>query len=130
MGLMLKSGVVLSEAVIVVGETMENSVYRTHLLAIAKEVQTGKRLSTLMQQHPRYFPAMMTHLVSIGERTGNLSGSLIYLADLYEGEVDDMTKNLSNSIEPVLMIVMGIIVGLVAVSIITPIYQVTQSLQR
>jgi type IV pilus assembly protein PilC len=73
---------------------------------------------------------MMTHLVSIGERTGNLSNSLTYLSELYEGEVDDLTRNISSAIEPVLMIVMGLLVGLVAVSIITPIYQVTQSLSR
>lgn len=130
LGLMLKSGVVLSEAMRVVGETMENSRYRKLCLDIALEIQTGKRLSVLMQKYPRYFPPMMTHLIAIGERTGNLSGSLIYLADMYEADVDDMTKNLSNSIEPILMLVMGLIVGLVAVSVITPIYQVTQSLQR
>lgn len=130
LGLMLKSGIVLSEAVIIVGETMENTHYRKLLAQVALEVQTGKRLSTLLEKHKRYFPPMMTHLVAIGERTGNLSGSLMYLADLYDGELDDMTKNLSNSIEPILMVVMGLVVGLVAVSVIAPIYQVTQSLQR
>ncbi|MEK7063832.1 MAG: type II secretion system F family protein [Patescibacteria group bacterium] len=130
LGLMLRSGIVLSEALVVVADTMENSVYRAICVEIAQGIQTGKRLSELMMKHKRYFPPMMTHMVAIGERTGNLSGSLTYLAELYESEVDDLTKNLSSAIEPVLMIVMGLLVGFVAISIITPIYQVTQSLQR
>ena len=67
-------------------------------------------------------------MISIGERSGNLSTSLIYLSEYYENEFDDLTKNLSSSIEPVLMIVMGFLVGFVAISIITPIYSITQHL--
>ena len=73
---------------------------------------------------------MLHHMVGIGERTGNLSGSLLYLSDFYESEVDEMTRNLSSAIEPVLMIMMGLFVGFVAVSVITPIYEITQSLQK
>lgn len=69
-------------------------------------------------------------MVRIGEQTGNLSETLIYLSDMYEAEVDDLTKNLSSAIEPLLMVIMGLVVGFVAVSVITPIYEVTQNLQR
>ena len=64
----------------------------------------------------------------IGETSGSLSDTLMYLAEHYEAEVDDRVKNLSNSIEPVLMVFMGLVVGFVAVSVITPIYEVTQHL--
>ncbi len=64
----------------------------------------------------------------MGERSGNLSSTLLYLAELYEGEVDDFTKNLSSLIEPIMMVVMGIVVGFIAISIITPIYGITQNL--
>ncbi|MEK9177139.1 MAG: type II secretion system F family protein, partial [Patescibacteria group bacterium] len=93
-------------------------------------IKTGKQLSVMLAAEKGLFPHMTTHMIGIGERTGNLSGTLIYLSDLYESEVDDMTRNLSSAIEPVLMIVMGLIVGLVAVSVITPIYEITQKLSR
>ena len=69
-------------------------------------------------------------MMHIGETTGNLPQTLIYLSELYEAEVDEQTRNLSNSIEPILMIVMGLLVGLIAVSVITPIYEITKTLQR
>jgi type II secretory pathway component PulF len=70
----------------------------------------------------------MAHMIGVGERTGNLSNTLVYLADMYETEIDDFTKNISSLIEPILMVSMGIIVGFIAVSIITPIYSITQNL--
>ena len=69
-------------------------------------------------------------MLSIGETTGNLSETFLYLAEMYEQDVDDLTKNLSSMIEPVLMIFMGAMVGFVAISIITPIYSITQKLTK
>ena len=70
----------------------------------------------------------MTQMVAIGERTGRLSDTFMYLSGLYEEEVDNLTSNLSNAIEPILMVTLGVIVGFIAISIITPIYEVTQNL--
>ena len=65
-------------------------------------------------------------MVAVGEKTGNLSETLLFVSELYENDVDMLTKNLSTSLEPILMIIMGAVVGFIAVSIITPIYEVTQ----
>lgn len=73
---------------------------------------------------------MLSHMIVVGERTGNLSNTLIYLSEYYENEFDDQTKNLSNTIEPVLMIIMGIMVGFIAISVITPIYGITSALHK
>ena len=83
----------------------------------------------LFRSRRRYFPDMISHMVAVGETTGNLSDTFIYLAEMYEQDLDDLTKNLSGLLEPVLMIFMGVLVGFVAVSIITPIYSVTQKLK-
>jgi Type II secretory pathway, component PulF len=69
-------------------------------------------------------------MVGAGENSGNLSSSLIYLSRIYEDEMDNSTKNLSASVEPALMVFMGILVGFVAVSIIQPIYGITTFLQK
>jgi type IV pilus assembly protein PilC len=73
---------------------------------------------------------MLSHMIAVGERSGTLSDTLIYLSELYDHEVDEFTKNLSTLIEPALMVVMGVIVGFIAISIITPIYGITQNLHN
>ena len=73
---------------------------------------------------------MVAQMIVVGENTGNLSETFLYLSEFYDGEVGEFTKNLSNVLEPLLMVTMGIIVGFVAISIITPIYEVTQNIGR
>ena len=69
-------------------------------------------------------------MIEVGENTGNLTDNLFYLSDFYKSEVDAFVKNLSSIIEPILMVVMGTIVGFIALAVITPIYQITQTLTR
>jgi type II secretory pathway component PulF len=125
---LLKSGVHISQAFTIVGETTRNRVYRAASFELARGITKGESISKGLARRRSLFPEMLVHMVSIGETTGNLASTLTYLSDLYEGEVDEQTKNLSSSIEPVLMIIMGILVGLIAVSVITPIYAITQHL--
>ncbi len=129
LGLLLKSGVHLSEAMNITAQTTRNLVYRGACERIAKCIVKGEPISRQLEKEKKFFPDILTHMVAIGEQTGNLSATFIYLGELYEGEVDELTKSLSSSIEPVLMIVMGILVGTIAVSVITPIYAITQHLQ-
>ena len=71
----------------------------------------------------------MQQMIGVGESAGTLSETLSFLAEMYEAEVDDLTKNLTTVLEPALMVFMGIIVGFIAISIITPIYEFTQYLK-
>jgi type IV pilus assembly protein PilC len=91
-------------------------------------VNRGEKMSAYLKTKRKLFPDVVSQISTVGERSGNLSNSLLYLSDLYEGQVDDFTKNLSSLIEPVMMIVMGVLVGFIAISIITPIYSITQNL--
>lgn len=128
LGLLLRGGITLTEALPLTAETTDNLVYKAEYQNMSEVIQRGERLSTYLLQRPHLFPPVMSQLIAVGERSGNLSNTLIYLSELYEGEVDDFTKNLSSLIEPALMVVMGILVGFVAISIITPIYGITQNL--
>lgn len=128
LGLLLKSGMRLSDALPVTAETTGNLVYKKRLLQLGEAVVRGERISTHLADERTYFPDMLTHLVAVGERSGTLSETLVYLSEMYDAEVDDFTKNLSTLIEPVLMVVMGIVVGFIAISIISPIYGITQNL--
>lgn len=128
LGLLLKSGITLAEALPLTADTTQNLVYRAELRHLALSVNRGEQLSKHLRKNRFLFPDIMSQMILIGERSGNLSNTLIYLSELYEAEVEDFTKNLSALIEPALMVIMGIVVGFVAVSIITPIYGITQNL--
>jgi len=69
-------------------------------------------------------------MIAVGEKTGKIDETLLYLGDFYDDEVDDLSKNLSTLLEPILLIVIGLVVGFVALSIISPIYQLTGSIRR
>lgn len=128
LGLLLQSGIQVTQAFEMTVETTGNLVYKIAYKEILADVTRGLPISTALAKHGKLFPDLLTHMVAIGETTGNLSTALSYLAEMYEGEVEEMTKNLSSAIEPVLMVTMGVLVGFIAVSIITPIYEITQNL--
>ncbi len=128
LGLLLRGGVTLSEALPLTADTTQNLVFKAEYRKVAEAVHRGERMSSYLLTSPNLFPAVMSQLIAVGERSGNLSNTLVYLSEMYEAEVDDFTKNLSSLIEPALMVIMGILVGFVAISIITPIYGITQNL--
>ncbi len=128
LGLMLNSGVPVASAVTITAETTPNRVYRVQYHRLAEHVTRGEPLARSLASAPDLFPDTLTHMIAVGETSGSLAQSLTYLAELYELEVEEGTKNLSSSIEPILMLVMGLLVGIIAVSVITPIYEITQHL--
>jgi type II secretory pathway component PulF len=130
LGLLLKSGTSIVEALYTTRDTTRNLIYFAELDRAIAHVQGGENVSAHFRKHRGLFPPMVSHLVAIGERTGNLADTFIYLSEFYESEIDTSAKNLSNALEPALMIMMGVLVGFVAVSVITPIYEITQTLSR
>ena len=128
LGLLLKSGVSLSEALLVTADTTSNLAYKREFVLLSDVVNRGENISSHLMRQRALFPDIMGHMVAVGERSGTLSETLVYLSSVYDAEVDDFTKNISTIIEPVLMIGMGVMVGFIAVSIITPIYGITQNL--
>ncbi len=92
------------------------------------EVERGISFSTSLRSFETLFPSIVSDMLSIGERTGSLSSMFHQVSRMYEEELDDFVKHLSTSIEPILMIVMGLVVGSVALSIILPIYEITNHL--
>ncbi len=128
LGLLLKSQVRIVQAVEIAGNTVQNLAYQRELKIIAENLTKGGKMSTHLELHTRLFPPIVPQMITVGEMTGNLSETLLYVAELYENEIDTLTKNLSTTLEPVLMIFMGLIVGFIAISIITPIYEITQYL--
>jgi type IV pilus assembly protein PilC len=128
LGLLLKSDVRIVEALKIVASTTGNLAYKEEFATMAENVTRGERLAGYMEKDTKMFPSMLSQMISVGEATGGLTSTLMFLAEMYEDDLNTATKNLSTSIEPVLMIFMGLLVGFIALSIITPIYGVTQNI--
>ncbi|MDP2629608.1 MAG: type II secretion system F family protein [Candidatus Harrisonbacteria bacterium] len=128
LGLLLTSGVQIIEAVEITADAMDNYVYKRELRAAGERLRRGEFFSKYLKEKPKLFPPILTNMIEVGENTGNLSENLAYLSEYYEGEVDDVLKNLSSIIEPILLLLMGLIVGFIAISVITPIYRISQTL--
>jgi len=128
LGVLLQSDVRIVEAVNITASTSTSEVYKKSIGELAAIITKGGKISAHLEKQGKIYPPMVSQMITVGESTGKLSDSLMYLAEIYESEVDELTKNLSTSIEPLLMIFMGLLVGFIAISIITPIYSFTQNL--
>lgn len=128
LGMLLKSGIGILPSLDLTARAASNSVYRASLVRIRQEVLSGSRLTAAIVHESRLYPTLFSQMVSAGERTGNLSESLAVVAETYEREVDERSRMLGTLIEPALMIITGIIVGFIALAVITPVYQITQDI--
>ena len=122
------SGVPILQALDIVSDSVGNVVFERGIKAAAKEVESGTPLSVPIRQNP-VFPPMVAQMVSVGEQTGKMDSVLDKLAEFYEEEVDNVVKNLSTLLEPLLMVVMGIAVGGLLISILMPIYNLGNVIQ-
>ncbi|MGC9599208.1 MAG: type II secretion system F family protein [Minisyncoccia bacterium] len=129
LGLLLKSGVKIVESIDITRNTFANLVYRQILTKASDEVRKGSELGIFLSAEKRHFPPLVSGMVRIGENTGNLEENLEYLAQYYDEEVDTKLHSLTALIEPLMLLMMGLIVGFVALSIITPIYSISQGIQ-
>jgi type IV pilus assembly protein PilC len=80
-----------------------------------------------MKQRSKRFPGIVSKMIKVGEQSGNLADTFAYLADYYEDDLDGLSRNLSSILEPVLLVVIGIVVAFVAMSVISPIYNFTSN---
>lgn len=131
LGIMLKSGLTITSALETQREATENLIFKEYLNRLFKAIDKGKKLSAEMDATKfKYLPAIVPKMIGVGESTGKLDETLIYLGDFFEEEVDDATKNLSTTLEPILLLAIGAIVAFLALAIISPIYQLTGSIKR
>ncbi|MBI3335118.1 MAG: type II secretion system F family protein [Candidatus Portnoybacteria bacterium] len=125
---LISSGVPIVKSLEITSEVLQNHYYRAMLSKAQDEVVKGKLLSDIFKEYPNLYPAVGTQLIAVGEETGALDQILKDTADFYEEEVDEATKNLSSLVEPVLMIIIGVGVGILALSILQPIYSISSSI--
>jgi type IV pilus assembly protein PilC len=123
---MFAAGVPLVEALDSVGGASGNYVYAQATRQIKQEVATGTSL-TIAMQNTNVFPTMVIQMCSIGEETGALDGMLGKVADFFEAEVDDAVEALSSLMEPMIMVVLGTLIGGMVIAMYLPIFKMGQA---
>jgi len=108
---------------------IKNLVYRDYIKKADLYLHSGGEFSSYLEQRPDLFPDLETQLIKLGENTGSLANTLNVIADLNEEEVNEKIKIISGLIGPLMLIVMAALVGGIAISIITPIYQLPNLIQ-
>ena len=126
---LLHGGIPVPQAMEIVGETVDNVLYRDILHEISEEVRGGTPLSESVARNPDYFPAFVSQMLAVGEETGQLDEVMGRLATFYGRESDVVVANLVEILQPALMIVIGALVGLLFASILLPLYKLTSTIQ-
>ncbi len=125
---LIKSGMSIVEALEVSSHVVGNIYYQKTIAAAAEKVKIGSPMPAAFKKQPRLFSNLVIQMMEVGEESGTTDAVLAEVANFYEAEVDQTMKNLSSILEPVIMIVIGVAVGFLAVALITPIYNITQSI--
>jgi type IV pilus assembly protein PilC len=118
---LVSSGVPILQAIDITGKTSGNSVIEESMIDVKESVRGGETIARPLSR-VAVFPPMVTNMISIGEETGALDSMLNKVADFYEDEVDAAIKSLTSIIEPIMMIFIGGLVGLIVVSMYLPIF--------
>lgn len=122
------AGVSVIQALQVTAAAIGNAVIERELLEISKQVQAGSQLSAELEKS-KYFPTLVAQMMAVGEETGQTGEVLVKVAEFYEEEVDVFVASLSSIIEPLMIVVMGSIVGVIAASVFGPISNISSNIQ-
>lgn len=125
---LLKAGVPYLQAVQITKGVVSNHIYKGILEKAEKRVETGDKISQVFTDNEKFYPAFVGEMVAVGEETGELSAMLLKVAEFYENEVEQKTKNMSTIIEPILMLAVGVGVGFFAISMISPMYSLVENI--
>jgi type IV pilus assembly protein PilC len=125
---LLSSGVPVLRALSIVERTLTNIEYKNSMKVAMEEIQKGVNLSDILLRYPKLYPVLVPQIIQVGEETGKTETVLARLAEFYEEEVSQVTKNMSSIIEPVLMLLIGTGVGFFAVAMLQPMYSVLENI--
>jgi len=126
-GTLISSGVPVLRALEIVADTAGNCVISETVVRARSSIKEGEKISTPLFGS-KIFPVMVTQMIAVGEETGRLDQMLVKVANFYDDEVDATLKSLTSLIEPLMIVGLGLIVGFIAVSVISPIYSLVGSL--
>lgn len=121
---LLRGGVEMVTALKIVADVVDNEFYRQLVLETIREVNEGHSVTTVFMNNPDV-PTMFAQMLSVGESSGKIDAVLDNLGDFYSRELDNLTKNLVSSIEPMIIVLMGVAVGIMVAAVILPMYNLS-----
>ena len=127
LGTLLASGVPILTALEITKGVISNSLIRQGWSQVQDAVKHGENMADAIAR-ARVFPPIVTHIVATGEASATLETALVDLADLCDDQVDTMTKTLTSLLEPAILLIMGVVVGFIALAILLPIFEINQTL--
>lgn len=126
---LIAAGVPIVRSLEIVSNSLSNVNYKKAISEAADSVRKGGKLSEVLKGYENIYPSLIIQMIEVGEETGETANILEKLADFFEEEVSNATKNLSSVIEPVLMLIIGAAVGFFAISMIQPIYSMLEVIE-
>ena len=127
LSILLKGAIPIAQAVEITAQTIGSPAYADLLQETAEDIRRGELLSKSLSQRPEFFPPFVSQMIAIGEKTGRLEELLGRISDFYTQEIDTMIGSLIELVQPILMIIIGLLVGGLFASILVPIYNLVQT---
>jgi len=127
LSLLMSSAIPIVEALTIVGTVAETHAFKSAASEASKQVEKGNTLSQYFKSN-NIFPPVVGQMATVGEETGKTDEILERVAAFYDGEVDHLIKGLSAALEPIILVLLGAMVGFLIISIITPIYKITSAI--
>ena len=120
---LLSSGVPIGKVLEISASGMSLAIYKEIVLKAREKILKGVSLANAFRGNEKYFPGLLVSVINVGEKTGQLDKLLASLAQFYEEQADNSLKTMSGLVEPILLVIVGLLIGGMAISIVVPIYQ-------
>lgn len=119
---LVSAGLSINKALQITRDTVSNHVYKDIISEVEKEVSEGEKISSVLIRHPEHVPTFVVQMIKVGEETGKLDKTLMEIVNFYQKEVKRAVDTFTSLLEPVLMVFLGVVVALLAVSVLSPLY--------
>lgn len=119
---LLSAGISINKALKIAGDAVNNITYKSIIYSIEKEVSEGEKMSSAMVKYPDYFPLFVIQMIKVGEETGKLDQTLKEIVVFYQKEIKRAIDLFASLLEPIMIIFLGVIVAIMAVSVLSPLY--------
>lgn len=122
---LIAGGLPIVQALEVTAGVINSNTYKKIIFETRDNVRKGELISSVLIKYPEFFPILFLQMVMVGEKTGNIDSSLINVVNFYQGDIDRSLDGMVKLLEPIMIIVIGGFIGIMVISLLTPIYQMT-----
>lgn len=127
LGILVTSGLPITKTLEIISQSMENELYKRSLLQVKEKVQNGEKIHTSMQEAPFLFPDVVTKMINMGEQSASLDSISEKLARQYDREITHSVKNLTTVLEPTVIVIVALLVGILAIAIMGPVFSLSET---